>query len=48
MNGGGTIRVVVLREGQNSYPQIDTGGVEVRPMSGVGLLGAREEVRRRN
>ena len=47
MNGGGTIRVVVLRERQNSYPQIDTGGgrgqahVRGGPIRGQG--GSKEE-----
>ena len=35
------------RVGLTSTPQIDTGGSEVRLMSGERLLEAREEVRRR-
>ena len=42
-NIGGSVLIVEL----TSPPNIDTGGIEVRPMSGVDLLEAKKEGRRR-
>ena len=47
MTGGETTGGAVLRVGMTSYPQLDTGGIKVRLISGEILLEAREEVKRR-
>ena len=44
---GETIIGYKLRVGMTSLPQIDTGGIEFRIVSGEILLDSREEVRRR-
>ena len=47
LKGGERIRGDVSRVGLTSPPQLDTGGIEVRIMSGEILLDTREEGSRR-